>query len=64
MLILTRRVNERIVIDTSDGQIVVAPLGVSGSQIKIGVDAPRNVAVNREEIAQAKKENPNANKSR
>lgn len=62
MLILTRRVNEKIVIETKSGEnIGVFPLAVNGSQIKIGVNASRDTAIDREEIAQRKKESRNAN---
>ena len=65
MLILTRRINEKIVIQTKSGETIeVLPLGVSGSQIKIGVNAPRDTAIDREEIAQRKKGNDNANKGK
>ena len=47
MLILTRRVGETVVIGED---IVVTVLGVKGNQVRIGVKAPRNIAVHREEI--------------
>ena len=47
MLILTRRVGETIKIGE---EITVTVLGVKGNQVRIGVGAPRNVAVHREEI--------------
>ena len=47
MLILTRRVGESLMIGRN---IVVTVLGVKGSQVRIGVNAPKNVAVHREEI--------------
>ncbi len=47
MLILTRRIGETIVIG-DDVRITV--LGVKGSQVRLGVDAPKSVAVHREEI--------------
>jgi carbon storage regulator len=47
MLILTRRVGEIIRIGPD---VVVTVLGVNGSQVRIGVDAPKNVAVHREEV--------------
>lgn len=47
MLILTRRVGETVVIGED---IVVTVLGVKGNQVRLGVKAPRSVAVHREEI--------------
>ncbi len=47
MLILTRRVGESVVIGD---EITVTVLGVKGNQVRLGVNAPRNVAVHREEI--------------
>jgi len=47
MLILSRRVGESLII-SDDMKVTV--LGVSGNQIRIGVTAPREVAVHREEI--------------
>jgi carbon storage regulator len=50
MLILTRRISEKIIIDTGREVIEVVPLSISGSQVKLGVQAPRNIEVHREEI--------------
>jgi len=47
MLILSRKVGQSIVID---GRIIVKVVRVEGDQIKLGVEAPPEVAVNREEI--------------
>lgn len=47
MLILSRRVGETVVIG-NDVRVVI--LGLKGNQVRIGVDAPKNVAVHREEI--------------
>lgn len=47
MLILTRRVGETI---TIGDDITVTVLGVKGNQVRLGVGAPRDVAVHREEI--------------
>ncbi len=47
MLILTRRVGESLMVGDN---ITVTVLGVKGNQVRIGVNAPRDVAVHREEI--------------
>ena len=47
MLILTRRVGETIKIGE---EITITVLGVKGNQVRIGVGAPRDIAVHREEI--------------
>jgi carbon storage regulator len=47
MLVLTRRKNQSIVIG---GDIVVTVLEVKGDQIRLGITAPRNVQVYREEL--------------
>ena len=47
MLILTRRVGETVMIGEN---VTVTVLGVKGNQVRIGVNAPRDVAVHREEI--------------
>ena len=48
MLILTRRINESLVIGDD---VTVTILDVKGNQVRIGVDAPRDVSVHREELA-------------
>ena len=53
MLILTRRPGESIIVELPTGeQIQVVVLGVKGNQVRIGTEAPKNIAVHREEIAQ------------
>lgn len=58
MLILTRRVGEAMMIGDD---IVVNVLGIKGNQVRLGIDAPKDVAVHREEIydlIQAEKDKP------
>ena len=47
MLILTRRVGEKLIIGEN---VIVTVLGVKGTQIRIGIDAPAEIQVHREEI--------------
>jgi len=48
-LILTRRIGESLVIGED---VIVRVLSVKGNQVRLGVEAPREVSVHREEIAQ------------
>jgi carbon storage regulator len=47
MLILTRRIGETLVVGD---EVTVTVLGVKGNQVRLGVNAPKDVAVHREEI--------------
>ena len=47
MLILTRRVGETLMIGTD---VTVTVVGVNGNQVKLGINAPREVEVHREEV--------------
>ena len=49
MLILTRRVGETLMVGD---EVTITVLGVKGNQVRIGVNAPKDVAVHREEIYQ------------
>ena len=60
MLILTRNINQKLMIGDD---VTIQILGVNGNQVRIGIDAPKEVAVHREEIyqkIQAKKDFPKA----
>ncbi|MBT4837827.1 MAG: carbon storage regulator CsrA [Methylococcales bacterium] len=61
MLILTRRVGETLMIGD---EVTVTVLGVKGNQVRIGVNAPRHIAVHREEIYdKIEKEKDNSSES-
>jgi carbon storage regulator len=50
MLVLSRREAESIIIG---GDIVVTVVSIRGDQVRIGIDAPRSIAVHRQEVALA-----------
>jgi carbon storage regulator len=47
MLVLTRRLGEKLIIGDN---VTVSVLGLKGNQVRIGIEAPRDVKVHREEI--------------
>lgn len=47
MLILTRRVGESLIINDD---ITVTILGVKGNQVRVGIKAPKNISIHREEV--------------
>jgi len=49
MLILTRRIGETLMVGDD---VAITVLGIKGNQIRLGVDAPKDVSVHREEIYQ------------
>jgi carbon storage regulator len=48
MLVLTRRIGESLKIGTD---ITVTIINVRGDQVRVGIDAPKNIRVDREEVA-------------
>jgi len=61
MLVLTRKVGQEILVGTPPDQIRVVVVEIrSGRQVKIGVDAPPHIVVQRPEAARAKTGQPDA----
>ena len=60
MLILTRRAGETVMIGSD---VTITVLGVKGNQVRIGINAPKDVAVHREEIYERIQSEKNAQKA-
>ncbi len=61
MLILTRRISETLMIN--GGEVTVTVLGVKGNQVRIGIKAPQDMEVDREEIFLKKQKERSAHES-
>jgi carbon storage regulator len=61
MLILSRRTNESIIVDS--GKIKFTIMSVVGRHVKIAIEAPDEITIDREEIYLRKLENPNFKKN-
>lgn len=55
MLILTRRTGETIYIGEGPRRVALTVLGVKGNQVRLGIEAPRDIVVDREEIHERKR---------
>lgn len=51
MLVLSRNISEKIVIN---GDITITVLGINGGQVRVGIDAPKSITVDRQEIYERK----------
>ena len=48
MLVLTRSIGERLLVN--NGEIKISVLDIKGNQVRIGIDAPKHITIHREEI--------------
>lgn len=58
MLVLTRRPEQKILIDggVDAGGVTITIVEVRGEQVRVGIDAPRSMVVDREEVDEAKRQ--------
>jgi carbon storage regulator len=56
MLVLTRKLGQAIVIGTGPTPIIVKITRIDGSQVRLGVIAPRGVMIDREEVAERRRQ--------
>ena len=53
MLVLSRKINQKIIVDAGLSHIEIVVCDIQGDRVKVGVQAPRSVAVHREEVYDA-----------
>ncbi|MCL1789555.1 MAG: carbon storage regulator [Oscillospiraceae bacterium] len=63
MLVITRKLNESIIIQAGDTKIEIAVLDTAKDKVKIGVNAPREVEIVRKELIIAEASNVEASKA-
>lgn len=51
MLVLSRKLSQKIILNTSDGDIILVIVGITGNQIRLGLEAPKSVSIRRSELA-------------
>jgi len=59
MLVLTRKLGQAIIIGTEPNPITVEVTRIASSQVRLGVTAPRGVMVDREEVAERRRQEKN-----
>jgi carbon storage regulator len=50
MLVLSRKISEKIILDTPSGDIVLCITGISGGTVRVGIEAPQDVIIFRAEL--------------
>lgn len=51
MLVLSRKLSQKIILNTSDGDITLVIVGITGNQVRLGMEAPKSVSIRRSELA-------------
>ena len=58
MLVLTRKVGDSVILDTSDGPVEVLVVAVRGNAVRLGFEAPDSVRIHRAELGDRDLSNP------
>ncbi len=51
MLVLSRKLSQKVILNTSDGDITLVIVGITGNQVRLGMEAPKSVSIRRSELA-------------